>query len=473
MKISLTKKLSLGFLLAIITSILITSLISNYRIDKEFNKYLIDEHKSKIESIVKLVEDLYTDSDGYSNLNKDEIQRYAVSQELFIEIKDMKGNLLFSSGSTYLQNRNTSNSMMGSMMNSMMHKGSKNGLGEYLETKHPLLKNDTTVGYLVAGYYSTSYLTNAALTFSMTLNQSFMLSAFIALLIGLVISIILSKQISTPLIKITSTANEMRDGHLDVRCSIKTKTKEIHELSNSINYLAETLCQQEMLRKRFTSDMAHEIRTPLTTLKTHVEAILDGVWEPTKERIEVFSEEIDRLTKLVDNLRNLAKLEQANLNLNKTKFNLSNELNGIINNFQLLYSKSDFRLTSKLDANINVAMDKDKLKQIMYNLLTNAYNYLDTGGQVQITLENTKSNIVIKVVDTGLGISESDLPYIFERFYRSDVSRNNFSGGSGIGLTITKALVEAHTGKIFVESKLGKGTTFTIEFPKSLLYPID
>ncbi|MBU3143354.1 HAMP domain-containing sensor histidine kinase [Clostridium sp. CF012] len=469
MKISLTKKLSLGFLLAIITSILITSLISNYRIDKEFNRYLVDEHTSKIESIVKIVEDLYTGTNGYSDLNKDEIQRYAVSQELFIQIKDIKGNLIFSSGSTHLQNR----SKGGSMMDSMMHQSSNNNLGEYLEAKHPLLKNGNTVGYLVAGYFSTSYLTNAALTFTKTLNQSFMLSAFIALLIGLFISIILSKQISTPLIKITSTANKMRDGHLDVRCSIKTKTKEIHELSNSINYLAETLSQQEMLRKRFTSDMAHEIRTPLTTLKTHVEAILDGVWEPTKERLEVFSEEIDRLTKLVDNLRNLAKLEQADLNLNKTKFNLSNELSGIINNFQLLYSKSGFTLTSTLSDNIAVSMDKDKLKQIMYNLLTNAYNYLNKGGQVQILLEDTVNHIVIKVVDTGLGIDEKDLPYLFERFYRSDVSRNKDSGGSGIGLTITKALVEAHNGKIFVESKVGEGSTFIIELPKSLLCSID
>lgn len=469
MKISLTKKLSLGFLLAIISSILITSLISNYRIDKEFNKYLLDEHKSKIESIVQLVEDLYTDNTGYSNLNKDEIQRYAISQELFIEIKDTKGNLVFSSGSSHLQNRDNGDSMRGPMM----HKTSKNDLGEYLEVKNPILKNGNNVGYLVAGYFSTSYLTNAALTFSMTLNQSFMLSAFIALFIGLAISIILSRQISNPLIKITSTANQMRDGHLDVRCSIKTKTKEIHELSNSINYLAETLSQQEMLRKRFTTDMAHEIRTPLTTLKTHVEAILDGVWEPTKERIEVFSEEIDRLTKLVDNLRNLAKLEQAGLILNKTKFNLSTELNGIINNFQLLYSKSGFSLSSDLLGNINVAMDKDKIKQIMYNLLSNSYNYLDIGGEVKITLTQSEKHIVIKVKDTGLGIDEKDLPYIFERFYRSDVSRNKNSGGSGIGLTITKSLVEAHNGKIFAESQLGKGTIFTIELPGSLLSSID
>lgn len=469
MKISLTKKLSLGFLLAIITSILITSLIANHKIDMEFNKYLMDEHKLKINNIVKIVEDLYTNDNGYSNLNKDEIQRYAISQELFLEIKDTNGILIFSSGNSHLNNRNKGEQMRGPMM----HKISKVDLGAYSEEKYPLLKNGNTVGYLMAGYFSTSYLTNAALTFTMTLNQSFMLSAFIALLIGLSISFILSKQISTPLIKITYIANEMRNGHLNVRSTIKTKTKEIEALSNSINYLAETLNQQEMLRKRFTSDMAHEIRTPLTTLKTHVEAILDGVWEPTKERIEVFYEEIERLSKLVDNLRNLAKLEQANLNLNKSKFNLSTELNQIINNFELLYNKKDCKLSSNLSDNIIVAMDKDKLKQIMYNLLSNSYNYLDNGGEVQITLENTERHIVIKVKDNGVGIDGRDLPYIFERFYRSDTSRNKHSGGSGIGLTITKALVESHDGKIFAESQLGKGTTFIIEFPQSLLSSIE
>jgi signal transduction histidine kinase len=295
-----------------------------------------------------------------------------------------------------------------------------------------------------------------------------MLSAIAALIFGLIISAIISKQLSRPLVKITETANKMRNGNLEVRAIVSTNTKEIDELSNSINYLAETLSKQEMLRKRLTSDMAHELRTPLTTLKTHVEAFMDGIWEPTAERFETFYEEIERLTKLVDNLRNLAKLEQADLKLNKSNINLSEELEKIIDTFKPLYIKENYELTGSIAPGIMAVMDKDKLKQIMNNLLVNSYKYLKPNGKVNVILKKEKQNIILKVIDNGIGIPEEDLPHIFERFYRSDLSRNKNTGGSGIGLTIVKAFVEAHGGTIYADSTVNVGTTITIEFPSIL-----
>lgn len=465
MKISLIKKLSLGFLAAVIGSILIASFITNYMIGKRFNQYLVDEHQSKIDNIIKTVEELYNEENGLSASAKDEIQRYAVLQELFIEIKDAKGSVIFSSGNSYLRRNN----MMGAMMGHMMQGFSQIQPGSYNEKIYALAKDNKNIGTIRIGCFGTSYFTTAAVTFKMTLNQSLVLSAFIAIFFGLIISIVLSKQLSYPLVKITAAADKMAHGDLKVRSTLNTNTKEIVELSNSINYLAETLQQQEMLRKRLTSDMAHEIRTPLTTLKTHVEALLDGIWEPTQELFKSFYEEIERLTKLVDNLSSLAKLEQANLNINKTKFNLSEELRKIFKSFEPLFIKENFKISSDLAPDVEVSMDKDKLKQIMYNLLSNALKYLKEHGQVTVILKNESDNIIIQVKDNGLGIPEKDLPYIFERFYRSDVSRNKGTGGSGIGLTITKAMVEAHNGRIYVESKLGEGSTFTIKFPKSSL----
>lgn len=434
-------------------------------IGEKFNQYLSNEHEADIDKVIKVAEDLYDVQNGFSASAEDEIQRYAELQELYIQISDKKGNVIYSSGSSYLQPQG----MMGSMMGSMMGGSSQAQSGDYKEESYPLEKDNKNIGTMVIGYFSTSYLTTAALNFMATLNHSLMLSAFIALLFGLIISIILSRQLSFPLVKITNTANEMANGNLGVRSRINTSTKEIKELSNSINYLAETLQQQEALRKRLTSDMAHEIRTPLTTLKTHVEALIDGVWEPTQERYESFYEEIERLTKLVDNLRNLSKLEQASLNLNKTKFNLSEELKKILISFEPLYLKENFKIISEIELNINVIMDKDKVKQIMYNLLSNAYKYLDKGGTAAVVLKTVDEEIILQVKDNGTGIPEKDLPYIFERFYRSDVSRNKTTGGTGIGLTITKAIVEAHNGRIHVESKFKEGSTFTIKFPKSIM----
>lgn len=464
MKISLVRKLSIGFILAILGSIIIASAISNYTVGNKFKTYLVDEQKTKIDNVLKIIDDLYSGQNQISQVNNDEIQRYAELQELYIEILDKDNNTIYTSGKSYLQQL----SMMGNMMGSMMHNSYGINMGEYTEKKYPLLNNNKEVGTIIIGYFGTSYLSSASVSFISALNHSFMVSALVALIFGIIISIVISKQISKPLAKITKTANEMRNGDLNVRANVNSNTKEIVELSNSINYLAETLSSQEMLRKRLTSDMAHELRTPLTTLKTHVEAFIDGIWEPTNERFETFYEEIDRLAKMVENLRDLAKLEQTNVSLNRSKVNLSNELEKIIDTYEPLYIKENYKLTSAITPDIIVNIDIDKFKQIMNNLLSNSYKYLRPNGEAKVVLKKENNAVIIKVIDNGIGIPDKDIPYIFERFYRSDLSRNKNTGGSGIGLTITKAFVEAHGGKIYLESKVNEGTTFTLEFPDML-----
>jgi len=461
MKLSLVKKLSLGFLLTIIVAVLIVSLISNYMVGEKFNNYLVAQQADKVNNIIVIAEDLYKDKTGFANINNDEISRYAVSEELYIQVKDLSGNIVYDSGNSHLQHKN--------MMESMMGSNSNMNAGVYKEETHSLVKDKKNIGTIVVGYFGTSYLSQGALTFKMTLNHSFIISGFIALMVGLAVSIFLAKQLTNPIVKITKTANEMRRGNLAVRSEVSSKTKEIEELSASINYLAETLQDQEMLRKRLSSDMAHEIKTPLTTLRTHVEALLDGIWQPTEERLQSIYDEIERLTNLVDNLRNLAKLEQADSKLIKTKFNLSSELEKIILSFEPLFSKNCYVIMSRLDENIWVCMDKDKLKQIMHNLLSNSYKYLKPRGKVIVELKEEKEGITIKVEDNGIGIPEKDIPFIFERFYRTDLSRNTNTGGTGIGLTITKGLVESHTGKISVESKEGEGSTFIVQFPRGTI----
>jgi len=461
MKLSLVKKLSLGFLFTIIVAVLIVSLISNYMVGEKFNNYLVAQQADKVNNIIVIAEDLYKDKTGFANINNDEISRYAVSEELYIQVKDLSGNIVYDSGNSHLQHKN--------MMESMMGSNSNMNAGVYKEETHSLVKDKKNIGTIVVGYFGTSYLSQGALTFKMTLNHSFIISGFIALMVGLAVSIFLAKQLTNPIVKITKTANEMRRGNLAVRSEVSSKTKEIEELSASINYLAETLQDQEMLRKRLSSDMAHEIKTPLTTLRTHVEALLDGIWQPTEERLQSIYDEIERLTNLVDNLRNLAKLEQADSKLIKTKFNLSSELEKIILSFEPLFSKNCYVIMSRLDENIWVCMDKDKLKQIMHNLLSNSYKYLKPGGKVIVELKEEKEGITIKVEDNGIGIPEKDIPFIFERFYRTDLSRNTNTGGTGIGLTITKGLVESHTGKISVESKEGEGSTFIVQFPRGTI----
>lgn len=453
MKMSLTKKLAFGFILTVIVSIAIVAIISNIMINFRFNEYLISQQKTKINNVCKMAEDLYNKDNGFSGTSTDEIKRYASMEDFFIEIKDANGNIIF--------NNNKVDNNMDYMMKSMMERK----MGNYVEIKNNLMKDNKKIGSIVIGYFDKSYINSDALNFKTTLNQSFMFSSLIALFIGFLVSFIFSKQISKPLIVINNVANKIRSGDLNARCKIKSSTNEIIELSESMNYLGDTLKKQEMLRKRSTADIAHELRTPLSTLKTHIEAMLDGIWDPTKERLESFYEEIERLIKLVNNLRNLSKLEEVNLNLSRSKFNVKDLVTSIIKNMEPIYNKKNYKLIMGNTIDLEVFWDRDKIIQIMDNLLSNAYKYLEANGVVKIDMKREKNNIIIEVEDNGIGIPEKDLPYIFERFYRSDKSRSRNTGGSGIGLAITKALVEAHDGKIEVYSEEGKGTKFVIKMP--------
>lgn len=466
MKGSLYKKLSIGFLFTLIVSILIVSLISNKMIDNHFNQYLSEEHKSRVNNIVRLVDELYSKQAGVTVSDNEVIMRYAVMENFYIELRDKEDNRIFTSGKDHLIPNNMMNSMMGGMMGRMMGGYYNMRIGEYIEEKYPLEINNNNAGTIIIGYFGNWNASQEAMSFKMTLNQSLVIAGIAALIIGLLISLVISRGFTIPLVKISRTADEMIKGNLGIRAQVKTNTSEIFNLSRSINYLAETLQQQDTLRKRLSSDMAHEIRTPLTTVKTYIEAIMDGIWEPTKERLESCYEELERITKLTDNIQNLAKVEQGNPVISKTKFDVSSDVRKILNTFEPMYGNKNITIFLDIEDGVMVNTDRDKFKQIMYNLLSNAYKYSEEEGIVSVRLKQEDGWVKIEVEDNGIGIDEKDLPYIFERFYRGDVSRARDTGGAGIGLTITKSLVEALDGKIEALSVKGKGSIFRVKLPK-------
>ncbi len=465
MKTSIGRRLAFSFLLTVVLSIVIAGLISNYMIDKRFNQYLKQSHESRVQKVVETVQELYKSGEGFERLDPLEMKRYAMLEDLYVEIQDRDGKTVFSSGQGHLLHKKRMGNMMGPMMGRRMMKG----IGEYIEEKYPLQQNGREIGIIHIGYFGNWNLSEGDIDFINTLNRAFGLSVGIALFFGFIISMILSKQMTAPLVNITKAANEIKNGNLDIRAEMSVNTLEIEQLAKSINYLAETLQQQEMLRKRLTADMAHEIRTPLTTLQSHIEAMMDGIWEPTQEKFESCHEEVLRLKKMVDNLQDLAKLEQTAKQLNKSTFDLSQLLNRIVESFKAQTQKKNIIMRSQVASGITVQMDQDKLKQIMYNLLSNAYKYSGEDSIIEIMLTQDKNYIILTVRDEGTGIDPKDLPYVFERFYRGDPSRTRETGGAGIGLTIVKGLVEAHGGSITAESVKGKGSSFRIYFPIEML----
>ncbi len=449
----LSRKLNLSFIIAILISIATISITSTIMINNRFENYLVGEREDKFSRISSEINELFTNID--SNLEEMDVLHYALTEDINIKIVDSKNRLIYNS------NRKMGMGMHGGMMN----KKHNIPTGSYIEKSYPLLESNKEIGKLIIGYIDNSYLTDSALIFKGTLSKSIFLSSFITIILGVLISMYLSKNLTAPLVDIRNTAIDIRQGNLHSRSNVSTNTLEIKDLSDSINYLGDTLIKEENSRKAYASDISHELRTPLTTLKTHLEAIIDGVWEPNEEHLNILLQEVDRLSNFSDDLRDSFKSKVYKIDLNKTVFNLSEGLKDIITAFTPIYNKDNLILEYSVEDNIEMDFDPDKFNQIISNLLTNSKKYLDINGIVKVELKRDKKNIIIKIKDNGTGIKADDLPNIFDRFYRVDSSRNKGTGGSGLGLSIVKSLVEAHGGTISMYSVYGEGTEVDLVFP--------
>lgn len=295
------------------------------------------------------------------------------------------------------------------------------------------------------------------------LEQSILWTLVGAILIAMVVSYFVAKRITAPLLEMRAVAERISQGQLDRRLKVLGHD-ELGQLGTSLNHLAEQLQQQEELRKNMTADVAHELRTPLATLKSHIEAMEDGIWEPTKERIHSCYEEIERLIHLVGDLEQLTFVESPEFQLHLKEEDLGQLVQQTVEMARPEFEQKGVHLLWEAPESIRLPMDRERMAQIMTNLLSNALKFTKPTGQVSVELERHEDAIVLNVHDTGIGIPAADLPYVFDRFYRAEKSRNRKSGGSGIGLAIVKRIVEAHGGEVTISSVWGEGTTVTVRF---------
>lgn len=286
----------------------------------------------------------------------------------------------------------------------------------------------------------------------------------ISIVFAAIAGIILAGKISVPVKAATRAAKDIAQGNYNNRINTDICIMELSELGNAVNHMAESLDNQEMLRRRLTSDVAHELRTPVANVSSNIEAIIEGALEPTNERLSSCYNELERITGIITELEKLRQIEGENMILHIGHvdiYELAKEVKLIFENEM---SKKNIRCDI-IGEHIDVCVDKDKMSQVLNNLISNAVKYTDNYGNIQITVIQENENVVITVKDNGCGIDDNDIPYIFERFYRTDKSRNRSTGGAVIGLTITRAIVQLHGGTIHVESKKGVGSLFKVTIP--------
>ena len=278
------------------------------------------------------------------------------------------------------------------------------------------------------------------------------------------LSYLVSKRIMQPLLQMQRITTKFAAGELTARMP-ESEIPELDRFSQSFNRMAIALEGVEQRRRDLVGDLTHELRTPLTIVEGYLEGLTDGTIEATPEIYQRLSRETGRLKRLVNDLQELSKAEAGYLPINAKKFDIRSLLSQLVLRFsdQLIDSETRLKLEASFDLP-RANADPERIEQILVNLIGNALRHTEM-GVVEIQACQQKGMILVSVVDTGMGIAPEDLPHVFERFWRSDRSRNRRSGGTGIGLAISKKLVELQNGTISVESEVGKGSTFSFTVP--------
>ena len=337
----------------------------------------------------------------------------------------------------------------------------------YREEERPVYNKDgELIAYVVIGYYPSTALTKNDLIFQKNVNTSIMWCSSMILMWVVLAGLYISRLFTYHIYGISRTSIALADGKLSARYPLKSKIKEIETLRHSMNYLGEKLEKQDTIRKKLISDISHEIRTPLHILQSNLEAMIDGIYPIDETQMNVLYQEVVRFGKLLNNLDLLKNVEESESRMKFAVINLNESVQEVVDAFKIVAKekKIAYHFKAHETEKVMVWADKDALKQLWMNILSNAFKFTDTKGEIKVwtTMGQKECNIIIQ--DTGIGIAEEDLPFVFERMYRGDKSREQYQG-SGIGLTMVRNIVEKHEGKVDIESVEGKYTKITVTLP--------
>ena len=457
---SLKAQLSLAILLIMLLTIGAIGLSSNWSIGREFVKYITAQERTRSENIVADLGRQYDSSLKSWNLDYVHIiGMYSLYDGYILKLSDAEGNLVWDA-----ENHDTSlcAQVMEEISTRMERRGESGG---FVTHTYEIRQGLQEVGTVSVTYYGPYFLNEHDFSFLSAMNAVLLGVGALAGAASVFVGFLLARRIVRPVAKTAYIAKQIAEGNYNIRFERGTKTRELGELVSAINHMAETLSEQENLRKRLTTDMAHELRTPLTAVSSHLEAMMEGLWEPTPERLQSCHDEVRRLGRLVADLERLAKIEGDNLKLNREDVDLLEIARTAAENMQAEVNKKSLSL-SVVGCPAWVYADRARLHQVMTNLLSNAIKYTPEGGMVKIEVTDGAESGMVRVSDTGIGIPEEELPLVFERFYRTDKSRSRKLGGAGIGLTIVKSIVTAHEGTVTAESQADGGSCFTVCIPK-------
>ena len=480
MRNSLLFKLMGAFLLVIIVGSLVISILTSQATKQAFTLYSTRSGQIWAERLAPVLADYYTQNNSWNGVDA------ILQTTLATQYAPMgTGNMM---GQGRGNGQSTGNGMMENLdqrmilvdANGIVISDTLNELvgtpisAAELKNGTPITHNDTLLGTLLITPSNLAQTGSPAGEFLTSVNQAISGSAIIAGIIALIIGTVLFFQITAPLRQLKKAAIAIAGGDLTQRVNIRSKD-EFGELGNTFNQMAAALSNSETQRQHLMADVAHELRTPLAAIQGTLEGMQDGLLPLDEEQLTALHAETTLLNRLIGDLRLLSLAETGQLKLELHETDPGNLIKQIAERAKIQSLQKHISIQTDIQDNLpKISIDADRVTQVLNNLIHNAMRYTPEGGMmtVQASLRAGSSFLEISVTDTGTGISQEDLPYVFDRFYRADKSRSRSSGGSGLGLAIVKQLIEAHGGTVKAESPAfqdgnepGYGTKFSLFLP--------
>lgn len=443
-----------AFTLIIVFSI---SIASNFLISSSFERYVANQQKLEADEIAQNISSQYNGGWNIDYIHG--MGMYALNDGYIIKLQDKNSKLLWDA-------ENHDMTLCHDVMQSislLMEKQRPDLNGKFSTHRYNLQRHGEITGYLDISYYSPYYMRENDFQFISALNYVLLAVGGAALISAVIISVFIAGRISRPLIQTVELTKKISAGNYDVKFYDDVHTKELSELVKAVNQMAASLKEQKELRSRLTSDIAHELRTPIANLSSYIEMMLEKVFQPTQERLTSCYGEVKRISELISDIDKLNQLVKSELI--KIPVDILTLAKNIMNGFESKLQEHNIK-GEVLGKSLIIQADAKRIEQVIANLVSNAIKYSKPNGAIKIIIDEDKANCIIMVEDDGIGIQQKDLSRIFERFYRADASRTRKTGGAGIGLAIAKAIIEAHDGKIQAQSKENEGSKFIIALPK-------
>ena len=447
--ISFTKRVMLVSiavsLITIISSVVVLSAVWN----QHFQSYTRENVQRVADGTAAAIADGYEQSNGdwYGGALSAATSASSLYDSVYLQVRTIDGTIVYD---------DRANDVLGSV--DVKEDGSN-------VASAPIMVDGEKVGtVLVRVPGSETLLTKFDEDFRDKSYNAMIFAAVIALIIAMVMGAIFARTIAAPVKKITNAAKALKEGDYSARTGM-AGSDEIARLGNMFDLMADSVESNRKLERRLVTDVAHELRTPLMAIQSTVEAMIDGVFKPDAERLETLNSEVQRLSRLVDALLKLSRLESRTKPIEQKKVDLTEMLSSVVQTHQAYIHDAGLNLEFEHDPHVYVFGDADLLRQATANLISNAVRYTPEGGTITIMARKGDLMGQIVVKDTGIGLTPEEAKLVFQRFWRADSGRARATGGLGIGLSVVKEIVEQHNGWVRVEGRPNEGACFTIYIP--------